>query len=71
MQFSVPFATCIIALLYFSSRRGTNINLSNIHLPKQRLRQRFIDYVVSSEAENTETQEQPRKGISQPSASAL
>lgn len=42
---------------------GTNINLSNIYL----LRQGFIEYVTSSEAENTEAQKQPRKGLSQSS----
>lgn len=43
---------------------GTNINLSNIYLLRQRLRQGFIEYVTSSEAENTEAQKQPRKGLS-------
>jgi len=46
---------------------GTNINLGDVYLPKQRLRQRFIDSVVSSEAENREIWRQPRKGTSQPS----
>lgn len=64
MPFSVPFAA--VSSLCFSSRRGTDINLSNIYLSKQRLWQRFIDCVISSEAENTEAQEQPRKGLSQP-----
>lgn len=63
IQFSVPFAACIIALLFL--KKGTNINLSNVYLPKQKLRERFIDYVIFSEAENRKAQEKPRKGISQ------